>query len=225
MDAAPTRRHGSSRGTRAVELRPASGGQVGVFPEHAQLWPWIRQAVERVAAAPGGDAGGSVAPEVLSLFAYTGGATLAAAAAGARVAHVDAARPAVGVGAAERGAVRAGRGADPVARRRRPRVRPRERRRGRHYDGVVVDPPSYGHGTGAWRIDARPPRAARRPRRARSGRRPSFVLLSAHTPGFDGRAGWPRSLGRRRSGDAEAGHPLARRRRDAGSAAGRVRHR
>ncbi len=168
-----------------LELRPASGGQVGVFPEHAQLWPWIREAVERVAAASGGDAGDSVAPEVLSLFAYTGGASLAAAAAGARVAHVDAARPAVAW--ARRNAACSGLAEAPIrwlvddARA----FVAREVRRGRRYDGFIVDPPSYGHGPSGdpWRIELDlVPLLADLATLARAD--PGFVLLTTHTPGL-----------------------------------------
>ncbi len=61
----------------------------------------------------------------------------------------------------------------------------RERRRGRHYDGVVLDPPTYGHGDGAWRIEADlEPLLA--DLAALAGPRPSLVLLSAHTPGLEG---------------------------------------
>lgn len=129
-----------------LELRPASGGQVGLFPEHAGMLPWLgEQAV--AADSPG-------APSVLHLFAYTGLATLALAAAGARVTHVDASRPAVAW--ARRNAELSGLGDRPVrwivddalAFTRR------EARRGRRYQGVILDPPSYGHGpTGDWRIE------------------------------------------------------------------------
>jgi 23S rRNA (cytosine1962-C5)-methyltransferase len=61
----------------------------------------------------------------------------------------------------------------------------RERRRGRHYDGVVLDPPTYGHGNGAWQIEADLP-ALLEDLAALSGPRPALVLLSAHTPGYDG---------------------------------------
>jgi 23S rRNA (cytosine1962-C5)-methyltransferase len=158
-----------------LELRPASGGQVGVFPEHAQLWRWIRDAVGRSDAD---------APEVLSLFAYTGGASLAAAAAGARVAHVDAAKPAVAW--ARRNAACSGLSEAPIrwliddARA----FVGREVRRGRRYDGFIVDPPSYGHGpTGdAWRLelDLVP---LLRDLATLAGGEPSFILLTAHTPG------------------------------------------
>src|SRR4051794_39879573 len=61
----------------------------------------------------------------------------------------------------------------------------RERRRGRHYDAIVLDPPSYGHGTGAWHIDSDLVPLLE-DLAALSGPRPAFALLSAHTPGYDG---------------------------------------
>ncbi len=166
-------------GGLTLECRPAAGGQVGVFPEHAATWGLLDAAVRATAEALGHE------PEVLSLFGYTGGATLACASAGARVAHVDASRPAVAW--ARHNAVMSGLDGAPVrwlADDARAFVR-RERRRGRRYDGVVLDPPSYGHGNGAWQIeDDLPPLLE--DLAALCGPRPAFVLLSAHTPGFDG---------------------------------------
>lgn len=166
-------------GSLTLECRPAAGGQVGVFPEHAATWTWLEEAVRRTSDRLGR------APEVLSLFAYTGGASLACAAAGARVAHVDASRPAVAW--ARRNAALSGLGDAPVrwlvedARA----FAARERRRGRRYDGLVLDPPTYGHGRRAWQIetDLAP---LLEDLAALAGPRPSFVLLSAHTPGYDG---------------------------------------
>jgi 23S rRNA (cytosine1962-C5)-methyltransferase len=94
-------------------------------------------------------------PSVLNLFAYTGLVTLALAAAGAAVAHVDAAKPAVEW--ARRNAKLNGLRDRPI----RwlvddvPAFVAREVRRGRRYDGVVLDPPTYGHGTSRkpWRLD------------------------------------------------------------------------
>ena len=166
-------------GALVLECRPAAGGQVGVFPEHVQTWGWLGESVARAAAALGRP------PEVLSLFAYTGGATLACAHAGARVAHVDASRPAVAW--ARRNAELSGLADAPVrwlVDDVRAFVR-RERRRGRRYDGIVLDPPSYGHGDGAWRIE-RDLAPLLEELAALAGPRPSFVLLSAHTPGHDG---------------------------------------
>lgn len=159
------------------ELRATDTGQVGLFPEQAPNWRWLR---ERVGAAAAGDAGVSV----VNLFAYTGASTLAAAAAGASVAHVDASRPAVGW--ARRNAELSDLAGKPV----RWLVDDgeafiaRELRRGRRYDGFVLDPPSYGHGAGGrtWRLEERldPLLAAC----AAVASAHPFVVLTAHTPGF-----------------------------------------
>jgi 23S rRNA (cytosine1962-C5)-methyltransferase len=151
-----------------VELRPADGGQVGVFPEHASMWPWL--------------ADRSVADGVLHLFAYTGATTLALAAIGAPVTHVDAARTVVAWARAN--AERSGLAAAPI----RWIVDDaaafvgREVRRRRRYAGIVLDPPTYGHGTGGrrWAID-------RDLHALLEGcvpllARPGFILLTAHTP-------------------------------------------
>ena len=130
------------------ELRPTDSGQVGLFPEHAGIVPWL-VARARARAREGGT------PSVLNLFAYTGLVTLALAAAGAAVAHVDAAKPAVEW--ARRNAKLNGLRDRPI----RwlvddvPAFVAREGRRGRRYDGVVLDPPTYGHGTSRkpWRLD------------------------------------------------------------------------
>ena len=189
-----------SAGGLTLECRPAAGGQVGVFPEHSTTWAWLDAAVGAAAAALGR------APEVLSLFAYTGGASLACARAGASVAHVDASRPAVAW--ARRNAELSGLADAPVrwlVDDARAFVR-RERRRGRHYDGVVLDPPSYGHGSGAWQIENDLP-ALLLDVAALCGPRPSFVVLSAHTPGFD--ADRLASMLRNAFGVAADGRPLA----------------
>jgi 23S rRNA (cytosine1962-C5)-methyltransferase len=166
-------------GGLTLECRPAAGGQVGVFPEHAATWGWMDEAVRTAAGALGRG------PEVLSLFAYTGGASLACARAGARVTHVDASRPAVAW--SRENAALSGLADAPVRwipEDARAYVR-RERRRGRHYDGIVLDPPSYGHGSGTWQIEEDLP-ALLDDLAALCGPRPSFFVLSAHTPGYDG---------------------------------------
>lgn len=160
----------------ALELRPTDAGQVGFFPEHAALWPWL-------GARVGADDG---EPDVLNLFAHTGATTLALARAGARVAHLDAARPTVAW--ARRNAQLSGlEGAS---------VRwlvddaeafvAREVRRGRRYAGVVLDPPAYGHGSGgpkrAWRLEEGLDRLLSSVARLE----PRFVLLTAHSVGWDG---------------------------------------
>ncbi len=166
-------------GDLTLECRPAAGGQVGVFPEHAGTWSWL----ERIVRAAGDRLGRPA--EILSLFAYSGGASLACARGGGRVAHVDASRPAVAW--ARRNAELSGLADRPIrwlVDDARAFVR-RERRRGRRYDGVVLDPPTYGHGTAAWQIetDLEP---LLEDLAALVGPRPSLAVLSAHTPGYDG---------------------------------------
>ena len=161
----------------AMELRPTDAGQVGLFPEHIEMLPWLRRRIaERVAERP------TEAPAVLHLFAYTGLASLAMAHAGAAVTHVDAARPSVTW--ARHNAGLAGL-ADAPIRWIVDDVRAfteRESRRGRRYAGLVLDPPSYGHGSGgrAWRLetDLEPLLAACRGILDAG----AFVLLTGHTP-------------------------------------------
>src|SRR6185295_19741381 len=77
----------ASLGGLQFEIRLAPSGQVGCFPEQQSTWTWIRNQLGRRSAEQPAD--------VLNLFAHTGGSTLAASTAGARVVHVDAARPAI----------------------------------------------------------------------------------------------------------------------------------
>jgi 23S rRNA (cytosine1962-C5)-methyltransferase len=155
-----------------LELRPTDAGHVGLFPEHASLLPWLRDRL----------AGRSEAqPIVLNLFAYTGLATMALASAGAAVAHVDAARPSVAW--ARRNAAIDGLADRPI-RWLVDDVRgfvAREVRRGRRYDGVVLDPPTYGHGAAgrAWRLAADLPRLLGDISRLLVPG--GFILLTAHT--------------------------------------------
>jgi 23S rRNA (cytosine1962-C5)-methyltransferase len=157
-----------------LELRPTPAGQVGWFPEHATLWAWLRDAASQVEQ-----------PQVLNLFAYTGATTLALARGGARVAHVDSSRPAVAW---------ARRNAELSALTDAP-IRwlvddaetfvARELRRGRRYDGLVLDPPTYGHGgRRVWRLEERLP-ALLASCAGLLADGPAFVLLTAHTLGHD----------------------------------------
>jgi len=129
----------------ALELRPTDAGQVGIFPEHVAMLPWLR---ERVEVAP-------ERPSILNLFGYTGMVTLGLARAGAAVVHVDAARPAV---AWARRNAELNDLADRPIRWLVDDARAfvaREIRRERRYDGVILDPPTYGHGASgkAWRLE------------------------------------------------------------------------
>ncbi|MFL5675117.1 MAG: class I SAM-dependent methyltransferase [Chloroflexota bacterium] len=196
-----------------LELRPTEAGQVGLFPEHAGMLPWLRDRVaERTADGAQRRDVPSAQPGVLHLFAYTGLATLALAAAGAAVTHVDASRPSVTW--ARHNAERSGLATRPVRWIVDDAVAftEREARRGRTYAGVVLDPPTYGHGPGGrdWRIEDDLPRLLATI--ARLLEPDGFVLLTAHTPEFDAdrlagsvRAALPRDSVARRSTTLEAG--------------------
>ena len=130
-------RHGD--GQLLMKLR--GSGNVGVFPEHANTWGWITSQV-RLRRESNSDE----RPRVLNLFAYTGGATLAAAAAGAEVTHVDSSGPSVAW--AKRNAEASGMAHLPVRWIVEDAMKflAREVRRGNRYDGIIADPPTYGHG-------------------------------------------------------------------------------
>ena len=119
-------------------VKPMNFKHTGVFPEQAANWDFIR---EKVASA-------RRPVRVLNLFAYSGGATLAAAAGGAEVFHVDAAKGMV-AWAKENAAV-SGLSDRPIHWMVDDCAKfiQREIRRGRRYDGLIMDPPSYGRGPG-----------------------------------------------------------------------------
>ncbi len=126
-------------------LKPFSFKHTGLFPEQAVNWDWFSNKIRK--------AGRPV--KVLNLFAYTGGATLAAAAAGASVTHVDASKGMV-TWAKENAAV-SGLGDAPIRWLVDDCVKfvEREIRRGNKYDGIIMDPPSYGRGPKGeiWKIE------------------------------------------------------------------------
>ena len=127
------------------QIKPMGFKHTGIFPEQAHNWDVCRRRIE--------SAGRPVS--VLNLFAYTGGATIACAAAGASVCHVDAAKGMVAW--AKENLALCGLGDKPV----RFIVDDvmkfvlREQRRGRQYEGILMDPPSYGRGPGGemWKIE------------------------------------------------------------------------
>ena len=138
-------------------------------------------------AASGTVASGAVggAPKVLNLFAYTGGSTLAAAAAGAEVVHIDAAQTIVD--RAKENAAFSGLAERPVRWIAEDAVKfcRRELKRGNQYEAVILDPPSYGHGPKGepWKIDTDLlPLLSMCGELTADSR--SFVLVSCHSPGI-----------------------------------------
>jgi 23S rRNA (cytosine1962-C5)-methyltransferase len=163
-----------AHGGLVFELKRTAFGHLGLFPEQADNWQWL--------AAQLGTAGLGV----LNLFAYTGGSTLAAAAAGAEVVHVDAAANVIAW--ARRNAELSGLAAAPVRWIAEDAMKfvKRELRRGNQYDAVILDPPSYGHGAHGevWRLSRHLPRLLELCGRLTAGRL-RLLLLSCHTPGFE----------------------------------------
>jgi 23S rRNA (cytosine1962-C5)-methyltransferase len=171
-----------AHGPFRLELKRTEFGHLGVFPEQAENWDWIA----RVASASQRSKDAGKRLRVLNLFAYTGGSSLAAAAAGTEVAHIDAAQNVVTW--ARRNAEISGLAEAPVRwiAEDAAKFAVRELKRGRRYDAVILDPPSYGHGPHGemWQLVKHlPPLLATC--RELTADQPSFVLLTCHTPGYD----------------------------------------
>lgn len=156
-------------------LKPFSFKHTGLFPEQAANWEWFGRLI-RHADRP---------VKVLNLFAYTGGATLAAAKAGASVTHVDASKGMVTW--ARENAASSGLSDAPI----RwivddcQKFVEREIRRGNHYDGIIMDPPSYGRGPKGeiWKIeDALHPLVQLCSQLL--SETPLFFLINSYTTGF-----------------------------------------
>ena len=157
------------------QVKPMNFKHTGVFPEQAANWDFMMETIRR--------AGRPI--RVLNLFAYTGGATIACAAAGASVCHVDAAK----------GMVQWARENRECSGLPEDRVRwiiddalkfvQREARRGRFYDGILMDPPSYGRGPGGevWKLENELYGLAKACSEALSDD-PLFFLINGYTTGF-----------------------------------------
>ena len=136
-------------------IKPTPFKHVGLFPEQATNWDWMRKIIgEATAASPTTDRV-STEIEVLNLFGYTGGASLACAQAGAKVVHIDGSKAAIAW--ARENAELSGLDKKPIRwilDDARAFVK-REIKRGRKYHGIILDPPSFGHGPDneVWKIE------------------------------------------------------------------------
>ena len=159
-------------------VEPMGFKHTGIFPEQAANWEWMYRAVRGAA-----DAGRK--PEVLNLFGYTGGATLACAKAGAAVCHVDASK---GMVTRARENVELSGLGDRTVRYIVDdafKFVAREIRRGRRYDGIIMDPPSYGRGPSGevWKLEDSLAGFVESCMELLSDQ-PLFLLLNSYTTGF-----------------------------------------
>ena len=162
-------------------------GHLGIFPEQRAQWKWLKDTL----ATSTGRCGGSLRPQdssrpmVLNLFAYSGGSTMASALGGAEVCHLDASKGMVEW--ARENARLNGLGEAPIrwivddAHK----FMKREIRRGRRYDAVILDPPTFGRGAGGemYKIERDLKETLCLVRDLLSDK-PRFVLFSSHTPGL-----------------------------------------
>ena len=154
-------------------------GHLGVFPEHSRFWAWMQKLLTQSAPVLGKK------PKVLNLFAYSGGATLAAAHAGAEVCHLDASKG-MTAWARENAALNGLQHApirwiiDDVM-----KFLQRELRRQSHYDAIIVDPPTFGRGSKGelFQIEQEIVPLLDLCVKLLS-KDPLFILFSCHTPGF-----------------------------------------
>jgi len=155
------------------KLSPTDFGHLGIFPEHKMHWAFVKEALKGKKA------------KVLNLFAYSGGVTLAAALAGAEVTHVDAskgmvswARDNAALNQCEDRPIRWI--VDDVS-----KFCTRELKRGRSYDAVILDPPTFGRGAKGevFKIEEHLPPLLDLIVKLLSPK-PLFVLLTCHTPAF-----------------------------------------
>ena len=156
-------------------------GHLGIFPEQRAQWRWIRETVSREIER----SNPQTIPRVLNLFAYSGGSTMAAALGGAEVCHLDASKGMVEW--ARENARLNGLAERPIrwivddAHK----FMKREIRRGRTYDAIVLDPPTFGRGAGGemYKIE-RDLKDTLALVKDLLSEKPLFVLFSSHTPGL-----------------------------------------
>ncbi len=161
------------------KLSATNFGHVGIFPEQAMLWQWLRHNCRNASAHEKRQL------SILNLFAYSGGSTLAAALGGAAVTHVD----------ASSGMVTRARENAELNRLPKQAIRwmvddvnkflQRELRRENFYDGIILDPPTFGRGNKGevYKSDDQLFKTLTTCRKLLSSQ-PVFILLSSHTPGY-----------------------------------------
>lgn len=170
-------------GDLTLRAKPTGFGHIGFFAEQREDWNWLRQVVKKMQAPV----------SALNLFAYSGGSSLAMASAGAAVCHLDSAK-----GMIEWGKQNLELNPDIPSRIRWivddvKKFVAREIRRGQKYNGIVLDPPSFGRGAQGqvWKIEDSIIELLKLCRELIDLSKSYFVLFSCHSPGFT-----PVSMGR-----------------------------
>lgn len=195
-------------GPCTFQVKPTGFGHVGLFPEHSCHWDWVRRQIR----LSGNEC------RILHLFAYTGAMSLVAAEAGAQVCHVDAVEDINRW--ARRNAEASGLAGKPVRWITDDALKfaAREVRRKRTYEGVILDPPTYGKGPGGerWFLEDQIGLLLEQLRLLMEAR-PRFILFTCHTPGFSTPLlenllrDWPaRFGGRLESGNMTLANPQCR---------------
>ncbi len=168
-----------SYGDLSFLIRPTNSKHLGLFPEQSANWNWIRERIKTRKS-------GSSETKVLNLFGYTGGASLAAAAAGASVTHVDSAKAMVGWCSENARISRLSEAPIRYIVEDALTFLQREIRRGNRYDGIIMDPPSFGRGKGGelWRLSEHLPFLLDTAQEALSDH-PLFLLLTTYSDSLD----------------------------------------
>ncbi|MBA3958277.1 MAG: class I SAM-dependent methyltransferase [Parachlamydiaceae bacterium] len=161
------------------QISPTDFGHLGIFPEQRDFWSWAQTKINQAKAQR------STPINVLNLFAYSGGSTLAAARAGAQVCHLDASKGMVDwarenalLNKLEHSPIRWI--VDDVR-----KFLARELRREKRYDAIILDPPSFGRGSKGeiFKIEEALIELLQQCK-ALLTEKPLFVMLSCHTPGY-----------------------------------------
>jgi len=169
-------------GDLKFSIKPTSFKHTGLFPEQLPNWRWMEEIIKKEKLRINNE---EKIPSVLNLFAYTGGATLACAKAGATVCHVDGSKTAVAW--ARENSELSGLKDAPI----RWIVEDvlvflkREIKRGRKYDAILMDPPSFGHGPKdeLWKIEEHFIELMKLCKEILSDR-PLFILINGYTAGY-----------------------------------------
>ena len=163
-------------GSLKFHIRPTGFKHMGLFPEQAVNWQWLREKLKKMQN-----------PKVLNLFAYTGGATLACLNAGASVTHIDAAK---GMNRWAKDNIALSGLSHAPHRIMEDDVLKfvlREGRRNSFYDGIIMDPPVFGRGPGGemWKLEERLYELVEACTKILTpGVSPKFILINAYTAGF-----------------------------------------